>query len=208
MLALANVNRFPMATINTKVLFNVPNLVTFSRIGAIPFIVWLLAIQGPERTVTENQIYSGIAALIFVVAGISDLVDGYYARKYGIVSILGKFMDPTADKLIHMAVMVMLIPLGRFPAWLVVILLFREIMISGLRTVAAAEGIHLSARDWGKKKMVWLTCGLTGLIIYYPIPYLGISAYSFGWVCIGIGLIYSFLSAGEYLYLFFRHGVK
>lgn len=197
-----------MPKINSKVLFSVPNLVTFSRIAIIPFIVWLLYIQGPEKTDVQNQILGAWTALLFILAGVSDLVDGYYARKYGIVSILGKFMDPTADKLVHMAVMVMLIPLGHFPAWLVVVVLFREIVISGLRTVAAAEGIHLSARDWGKKKMVWLTCGLSGLILYYPIPILNISSYSFGWVCIGIGLIYSFLSAGEYLYLFFKHGVK
>ena len=197
-----------MSKINTKVLFNVPNLVTFSRIAVIPLIVWLLYIQGPDKTDVQNQILGAWTAFFFILAGVSDLIDGYYARKYGIVSILGKFMDPTADKLIHMAVMVMLIPLGHFPAWLVVVVLFREIAISGLRTVAAAEGIHLSARDWGKKKMVWLTCGLSGLIIYYPIPVLNISAYSFGWVCICVGLVYSFLSAGEYLYLFFKHGVK
>lgn len=191
-----------MSQLNRKVLFSVPNILTYSRIAVIPIIVVLLMLQGMARPMEENRLLSHISAVLFVLAGISDLVDGYYARKYGMVSILGKFVDPTADKLIHMAVMVMLIPLGRFPAWLVVIILFREILISGLRAVSAAEGVVISAGVWGKRKMVWLTCGLTGLILYYPV--LGVSVYSAGWVCIVIGLVYSFLSAGEYLYLFFR----
>lgn len=192
-----------MTRTNRKVLFNIPNMVTFCRIAMVPVIVVLLWLMNRTGvTLSQVEYLSYITALFFALAGISDLVDGYYARKYGQVSILGKFVDPTADKLIHMAVMVMLIPLDRFPAWLVVVILFREILISGLRSVAAAEGEIIAAREWGKKKMVWMTVGLTALIL--PNPFLMLNSFSFGWVCMVIGLVYSFLSAGEYIYHFFK----
>lgn len=114
---------------------------------------------------------------------------------------MGKFFDPMADKLVHMAVMVMLIPMGRFPAWLCMALLFREILITGLRSIAAGEGLIIAAGEWGKKKTVWFNIGLSGLLIYYP--FLGLNPYTIGWVAVGIGSVYSFLSGAQYLALFF-----
>lgn len=191
-----------MSPLNRKIIFNVPNIMTLSRIGVIPIIMVLLMIQGVEHSFEFNRFFSYLAAFFFIVAAIFDLVDGYYARKYGMVSLIGRFIDPMADKLIHMAAMILLIPMGRFPAWLTVILLFREIFITGLRSVAAGEGIIISAGDLGKKKTAWFNVGLSGLILYYPI--FGVSVYSAGWVCLVIGAVYSILSGIQYVIYFFR----
>ncbi len=191
-----------MSSINRKVFFNVPNIVTFSRIALIPVIMLLMLSIGTQQSVRTNQILSWASAILFILAGISDLVDGYYARKYGLVSLVGKFFDPIADKLIHMSVMVLLIPLHRLDAWLVVVILFREILISGLRSIAAGEGVIIAAGDSGKKKTVWFNIGLSALLIYYP--FFGINTYSFGLVCVLIGTVFAYISAIQYLFHFFK----
>lgn len=192
-----------MTSLNRKVLLNIPNLLTYSRIAVIPFITIFLMVQGPEHSAAFNRAMNLSAAFLFILAGISDIVDGYYARKYQMVSLMGKFIDPIADKLLHMAVMVLMIPMGRLPALLVLILLFREIVISGLRTIAAAEGMIIAAGPMGKRKTAWLNCGLSALLIYDPI--FGISSYTVGWICMGIGTVYAIISGVEYLYLFYKH---
>src|SRR5208337_5017662 len=116
---------------------NLPNLLTFGRIVAIPFFVWLLDTPTPARGFW--------ACIVFTLAAVTDLLDGYLARKLGVVSVLGKFLDPLADKLIVMAALVWLVPMGRIDAWVVVLLLGREISVTGLRSVAASEGVVISA---------------------------------------------------------------
>ena len=109
---------------------NLPNLLTFGRVLAIPFLVWLLDAPSPVRGYW--------ACIVFTAAAITDMLDGYLARKLGVVSVLGKFLDPLADKLIVMAALVWMVPMGRIPAWVVVLLLAREISVTGLRSVAAS----------------------------------------------------------------------
>ncbi len=190
-----------MAEFSRKTLLNVPNMLTYGRILVTPLVMLCLMVQGPAHTFDWNRTFSFIAAVFFILAGISDIVDGYYARKYGQVSLVGKLFDPMADKVIHMAVMVMLIPMGRIPAWFVVLHLFRELAISGLRSVAAAEGLVISAGVSGKRKTAWLNVGLSGLLIYYD--FWGISSYSIGWVSMVMATIYSLYSAYEYGQLFY-----
>lgn len=191
-----------MSPANRQVMLNIPNLMTLARILAIPVIVALLMMQGPHRSFESNRLLSFIAAGLFILAAISDVVDGYIARKIGQVSVMGKFFDPMADKLVHMAVMVVMIPMGRFPAWLCVVLLFREILITGLRAIAAGEGLIIGADQWGKKKTVWLNIGLSGMIIYYP--FLGLNPYLIGWVAVGISAVYSLYSGVQYMVYFFK----
>ncbi|OGQ08086.1 MAG: CDP-diacylglycerol--glycerol-3-phosphate 3-phosphatidyltransferase [Deltaproteobacteria bacterium RIFCSPLOWO2_12_FULL_40_28] len=183
-------------------LLSIPNLLTYGRIAVIPLIIVLMLLQSSEYSFRANRLLCISSAILFILAAISDLVDGYFARRLKQVSLMGKFFDPIADKLVHMTAIVMLIPLGRMPAWFAVILLFREFLISGLRSVAAGEGLIIAAGGSGKKKTVWFNVGLSGLLLYYPT--FGVDVYKGGWICIGIGLAYSLYSAVEYFMLFVR----
>lgn len=138
------------------------NIVTVGRILMIPVVMVFLV----EPFI--HQPWAGVTAMvIFVAAGISDLIDGWLARKYGSESVVGAFLDPLADKLMVMTVMVMLTPFGRIPAWLVVLLLSRELVITGLRGIASAEGIIISASAGGKFKTAYQITGLSFLLVHY-----------------------------------------
>jgi len=189
------------------VMFNLPNLVTFSRLLLIPvvaFILYLLALPGWQEHDFALSLIGGTA---FAVAAITDIIDGYLARKLKLVSLAGKFFDPMADKLIHMAAMVMLIPLGRMSAWVATFLLFREIFITGLRSVAAGEGIIIAADKWGKWKTVWLNVAFSALIIHhtlFPGTFLQINTRAFGLACLWIGVFCAFVSGWQYTVGFWR----
>jgi CDP-diacylglycerol--glycerol-3-phosphate 3-phosphatidyltransferase len=185
----------------TRDALNVPNLLTMARIGAIPFFVWLLDTPTPIRGFW--------ACIVFTAAAITDVLDGYLARKLGVVSVLGKFLDPLADKLIVMAALVWLVPMGRIPAWVVVLLLAREISVTGLRSVAASEGVVISAGNEGKTKTALQMIGIVALVLGYPyhLSYLGIDLGVVDMVRVGqmlvlLSLLFSFASAAQYVRLF------
>ena len=144
--------------------FNLPNLLTLGRIAAVPLVVFLLFFDSRE---------SGFwAAAIFSVAAITDWLDGWLARKWGVVTILGKFLDPLADKLIVMAAFIMMIPLGRVPAWAVFLILARDIIVSGLRSIASSEGVVIDASDLGKYKTIFQMVAVIGLMLHYDYYWL------------------------------------
>ena len=118
----------------------------------------------------ESRINSFIAACLFALASATDYFDGYLARRKNLITVLGKFLDPLADKLIVTSVLVMLIPLGRIPAWVVVLLLARELAITGLRGIASSEGMVIAASQGGKWKTAFQLVGILGLLIHYPYP--------------------------------------
>ncbi len=180
---------------------NLPNLLTFARVLAIPFLVWLLDEPSPVR-----GFWAGI---VFTAAAITDMLDGYLARKLGVVSVLGKFLDPLADKLIVMAALVWMVPMGRIPAWIVVLLLAREISVTGLRSVAASEGVVISSGQEGKTKTALQMIGIVALVLGYPyqMSYLGIDLGVVDMVHVGqllvyLSLLFSFASAAQYVRLF------
>jgi CDP-diacylglycerol---glycerol-3-phosphate 3-phosphatidyltransferase len=180
---------------------NIPNLLTMGRVVAIPFFVWLLDIPTPVRGFW--------ACIVFTFAAITDLLDGYLARKLGVVSVLGKFLDPLADKLIVMAALVWMVPMGRIPAWAVVLLLGRELSVTGLRSVAASEGVVISAGNEGKTKTALQMIGIIALLIGYPyhLSYAGIDLGVVDLVHVGrmlvyLSLLFSFASAAQYVQLF------
>lgn len=180
---------------------NLPNLLTMGRIVAIPFFVWLLESPTPVR-----GFWAGI---VFTAAALTDMLDGYLARKLGVVSVLGKFLDPLADKLIVMAALVWMVPMGRIPAWAVVILLARELSVMGLRSVAASEGVVISAGQEGKTKTALQMIGIVALLLGYPyhMTYAGLDMGVVDMVHIGQALVYlsllfSIASAAQYLRLF------
>jgi len=180
---------------------NVPNLLTMGRVVAIPFFVWLLDTPTPVRGFW--------ACIVFTLAAITDLLDGYLARKLGVVSVLGKFLDPLADKLIVMAALVWMVPMGRMPAWAVVLLLGRELSVTGLRSVAASEGVVISAGNEGKTKTALQMIGIIALLLGYPyhLSYAGIDLGVVDLVHVGrmlvyLSLLFSFASAAQYVRLF------
>jgi CDP-diacylglycerol--glycerol-3-phosphate 3-phosphatidyltransferase len=180
---------------------NLPNLLTLGRIVAIPFFVWLLDSPSPKRCFW--------ACIVFTAAAITDMLDGYLARKLGVVSVLGKFLDPLADKLIVMAALVWMVPMGRIDAWVVVLLLAREISVTGLRSVAASEGIIISAGQEGKTKTALQMIGIVALLLGYPyhLVYLGVDFGIVDMVHVGRALVYlsllfSVTSAAQYVRVF------
>lgn len=188
------------------VLFNIPNLITLSRILVIPLLAFLLHLAEGAPVLVDQKL-SFWAMILFAAAGFSDLVDGYYARKYGQVSVMGKFFDPMADKLIHMTALVFMIPLERISVWVVAALLFREIFITGLRSMAIGEGIVIEAAAWGKRKTAWLNVGFAALIAHYPFfagHWFELNVRAIGIFCVGIGFLYAMASGVQYTVVFFN----
>ena len=180
---------------------NIPNLLTMGRIVMIPVFLWFL-----DKGTPTGGLW---AAIVFSLAAITDVLDGYHARKLDVVSVLGKFMDPLADKLIVMASLVWMIPMGRIPAWVVVVLLAREISVTGLRSVAASEGVVISAGQEGKTKTALQMIGIIALVLGYPyhLSYLGIDLGVVDLVHVGrmlvyLSLVFSIASAAQYVRLF------
>jgi CDP-diacylglycerol--glycerol-3-phosphate 3-phosphatidyltransferase len=140
-------------------LLNAPNLMTLGRIALIPVLLWLLYY--------ENRRNSFIAAMVYAVCALSDWFDGWLARISNKVTTLGKFLDPLADKVIVLSALVMLVRLGRVAVWVVVVIVAREFLISGLRTIAATEGLVISASQGGKWKTSLQLCGIICLMLHY-----------------------------------------
>ncbi|HET7658460.1 MAG TPA: CDP-diacylglycerol--glycerol-3-phosphate 3-phosphatidyltransferase, partial [Bacillales bacterium] len=137
-------------------MWNLPNKITLSRIALIPiFMVVLLApidlgsVKLPSVTLPVTHL---VAAIIFIVASCTDWLDGHYARKLNLVTNLGKFLDPLADKLLVTAAFVALVALGFAPAWMVIVILAREFAVSGLRQIAAVDGQVIAASLFAKWK--------------------------------------------------------
>jgi len=168
-----------------------PNLLTLVRVGTVPLLVVLLLFPGP--------VPSAAAAAAFFAATITDFLDGYIARNYGSGSTAGKFLDPLADKLVVTAALIMLSGMPRMPhipAWIVVVLVSREILVTGLRAVAAAEGRIIAAEELGKYKMVLQAIAVQGLLIHYV--YFDIDFFAAGLFVLWIALVVSIWSGVEY----------
>lgn len=182
-------------------ILNLPNCLTLLRIVMIPFLALLLNAdteQLPFDKDTMLRFSTGkLAALVVLLAGVTDLLDGYYARKWKIESLLGKFLDPVADKLFLLVGLVMLLKLGRVDAWLVIVLLSREFLITALRAVAAGEGLIIAAGRWGKLKLIFQMIGL-GFLMWYGTAF-GLSAVKVGTWILYIALFTSLFSGYHYL---------
>ena len=168
-----------------------PNIVTLFRIATAPFLIWILMYTGPAA--------SWAAVGVFFIATVSDYFDGYLARSYDAVSTVGKFLDPMADKLIVMTALIMLTGMARMPhvpAWMVVVLVSREIMVTGLRAVAAAEGLIVAAEELGKYKMVLQSIAIHGLLIHYT--YFHVDFFAAGMFILWIAMAVSVWSGVDY----------
>lgn len=126
---------------------NLPNKITMLRVVMIPFFVVFMLVD----TIPYGNY---IAVGVFIVASLTDTLDGYIARKYNLVSNFGKFMDPLADKLLVCSALICFVALGTIPAWVVIVIISREFIISGFRLVASDAGVVIAASWWGKSKTV------------------------------------------------------
>jgi len=180
---------------------NLPNLLTFLRIALIPVVLWFISVGTPKAAFW--------AALVYGVTAVTDFLDGWLARRRGLVSVLGKFLDPLADKLLVMAVLVWMVALGTVPAWAVVLLLARELSITSLRVIAMTEGVVIAAGQGGKDKTALQMVALLCLIVHHPYeldfgfgePFVA-DFNLVGLYLLYLSLIFAFTSAGEYMKLF------
>jgi CDP-diacylglycerol--glycerol-3-phosphate 3-phosphatidyltransferase len=183
---------------------NLPNLLTLARIAAIPLLVLIMLSDSREAGIW--------AAAVFGAAAVTDFIDGWLARKWGVVTVLGKFLDPLADKLIVMAALIMLIPHDRVPAWAVFLLLAREMVVTGLRSIASSEGIVIDASDLGKVKTIYQMVAIPGLLLHFDYYWffgvrselLHVDMHNFGMFFFVIALALTLWSGFDYLHKFFR----
>jgi len=189
-------------------ILNLPNILTMMRIAAIPLLASLL--MSPSKP-------AGFwAAAVFSLASITDWLDGYLARRMGVVTVFGKFLDPIADKLIVMAALIMILPFGRVPAWMVLLILGREIIITGLRGIASSEGIVIQASDLGKFKTIFQIVAIIGLLLHYDynwffgidLPSLHVNMHNVGMFFLWIATLLTVWSGIDYLVRFVRVIVK
>jgi CDP-diacylglycerol--glycerol-3-phosphate 3-phosphatidyltransferase len=177
---------------------DLPNLITLLRIGLIPFVLVWIDNYSPGA--------SALACVFFMVAAASDALDGYLARRLGLVTVVGMFLDPLADKLIVLSTLVALVAEDRVPVWLVIVLMTRELAVTGLRAIASQQGLIIAAGRGGKMKTAFQLVGIGFLLIHFRYPILFFD-YVLDFRAVGIYLLYlslimSVLSALEYIRFF------
>lgn len=167
---------------------NLPNKLTMGRIFAIPVFIIVFMMD-----------YRYAAAIIFVLAAVTDMLDGHIARKHNLVTNFGKLMDPLADKLLVMAALVCLVEVGDVAGWMVVVILGRELIITGMRQVAAAQGIVIAAGTTGKIKTITQMIAIPLLILEnWPFSVLGIPV-PFDIIFLWIAVVMTIVSGAEYI---------
>jgi CDP-diacylglycerol---glycerol-3-phosphate 3-phosphatidyltransferase len=181
------------------VIWTLPNLLSFFRIGIIPILVYLLTFT--------DRVSAGLAAALFLIASITDYFDGYLARRNRSVSDLGKILDPLADKLMVLSVLIMLAAMDRpgepsVPAWLVVVIIARESAVTVIRGIALSEGIVMHAETLGKYKFILQAFAVVGLLIHYR--YWGVDFYVAGIYFLVLSAVIAVWSGISYHVQFFR----
>ena len=161
---------------------NLPNKLTILRVIMIPFFVAALLYDGGAN---QNMRY--VAAALFIIASLTDMLDGKIARKYNLVTNFGKFMDPLADKLLVCSALICMIELRELPAWMVIIIISREFIISGFRLVASDNGVVIAASYWGKFKTTFQMIGVVLLI--FNIPALSTLTTIIVWIALALTVI-------------------
>ena len=169
---------------------NLPNKLTLFRIFLIPVFILVMLLNIPNKYL--------IACIIFIVASITDAMDGYIARKYNLVTDFGKFMDPLADKLLVISALTCMIEVNLVPAWMVIIIVARELTVSILRAIAAAEGKVIAASGGGKLKTI--TQMLSIIVLLIGENFNNGLLLNIGFVCILIATLLTLYSGWEYLY--------
>ena len=180
---------------------NLPNALTIARIFFVPLLVAALVAQNVSVRIFGLTITNEWLALaIFLVAAATDLLDGYLARRWGQVTTIGTLLDPIADKLLISAALISLVQVNAVPGWMVILIVGREFAISGLRSIAAAEGYTIRASDLGKTKMMAQVTAISLLLLSIRHPVLAAPAYWAMWLVVAFAM----LSAVGYFRKFWR----
>ncbi len=175
---------------------NLPNLLTFTRILLIPVFVMLFVTPTPDRSLA--------AAIVFVVAALTDAVDGYLARKSGQVTTLGKLLDPIADKLLVLSALILLVNVDRVSALIAILIIAREVAVTGIRAIAAGEGIVIAAETTGKYKMALQVVAIVLLILEGTwLAELG-NLHLAGMATLYLSLVFGYVSGGRYVWAFWN----
>lgn len=169
---------------------NLPNKLSLFRIVIIPVFIIIYYLIGW----TNNDLFAYFLAPLFVVASITDFLDGYIARKQNLVTVFGKFIDPLADKLIVMAALIVLNALGLLPYWITVVILSREFIVTGIRLVAVGDGKVIAASKLGKYKTASTMVGIIVMLLY---PYFGLLA-DIGLYVVYLGTFLTIVSGVDY----------
>ncbi|WP_455389217.1 CDP-diacylglycerol--glycerol-3-phosphate 3-phosphatidyltransferase [Petrachloros mirabilis] len=178
---------------------NLPNLITLARILLIPVFVILFSSPTPDRSLN--------AAIIFVVAAVSDLLDGYIARRTGQVTTLGKLLDPIADKLLVLSALILLVNIDRVSALVAILVIAREVAVTGIRAIAAGEGMIIPAETTGKYKMALQVVAITFLILEGTnLAQLG-NLHLAGMATLYLSLVLGYVSGGQYVWSFWKQVV-
>lgn len=181
-----------------RAIFNLPNTITMLRIGVIPVLFGLLFSPGPAMSL--------VITILFIGAALTDLLDGYIARRFEIVTTMGKFLDPIADKLIVNTAMILMIPIGRIPAWIVALIIIRDFAVDGIRNIASSEGMVIQASPLGKRKTLCQIFAVSALMIHYP--FIGTDAHAVGMVILFIALFLTVTSGIDYFLKFYQTGIR
>ncbi|WP_130807059.1 CDP-diacylglycerol--glycerol-3-phosphate 3-phosphatidyltransferase [Senegalia massiliensis] len=170
---------------------NLANKLTLFRIFLVPvFMVFLLV-----DTIPNGKI---ISAFIFIIAALTDMLDGHIARSRNLITKFGKFMDPLADKLLVSSALISLTELGIIPAWIVIVIIAREFAITGLRTLGASEGVTIAASKWGKVKTITQLIAITSILLEnFPFNYLN---FPFDKIMLYLAVIFTIVSGVDYIY--------
>ncbi|MBS4172590.1 CDP-diacylglycerol--glycerol-3-phosphate 3-phosphatidyltransferase [Bacillus sp. FJAT-49736] len=181
---------------------NLPNKITITRICLIPIFIIIMLAPFPWGNVELLNISIPtahlIGAIIFIIASITDWFDGHLARKYNLVTNLGKFLDPLADKLLVSSALIILVELGSAPSWIVIVIISREFAITGLRAILAGEGEIVAAAMPGKIKMWAQTIAIAALLLHnFPFEPLH---FPFATIALWIAMIFTIYSGWDYIY--------
>ncbi len=180
---------------------NIPNLLTLLRIFFVPLLVAVLVQEDVNVSVFGIPVPNELLALgIFLVAAATDLLDGYLARRWGQITTIGTLLDPIADKLLISAALISLVQVRALPAWMVILIVGREFAVSGLRSIAAAEGYTIKASDLGKTKMISQVAAISFLILALYNPAWEAPARWLMWVVV----FFAVISAINYFRKFWR----
>ena len=178
---------------------NLPNFITLTRILLIPVFVVLFATPTPNRSLS--------AALVFVIAAVTDLLDGYLARRNGQVTTLGKLLDPIADKLLVLSALILLVNVDRVSALVAILIIAREVAVTGVRAIAAGEGMVIAAETTGKYKMALQVVAILLLILEGTfLSDLG-NLHLAGIVTLYLSLVLGYVSGGQYVWSFWKQVV-